>query len=76
MWYMDGAVRTSYNSQAVDPAYELVGKGDFDGNHRDDLVAINPDTRQLRMLLSSGVAFATSTLAVVPGAGSRVMDVQ
>jgi hypothetical protein len=75
MWYMDGAMRTSYSSQAVDPAYVLVGKGDFDGNQRDDLLAINPGTRQLRMLLSSGGAFATATPTVVPGAGWRVMDV-
>jgi hypothetical protein len=76
VWYMNGASRISYNSHTLDPAYRLVGKGDFDGNHRGDLVMSNPSTRQIKMLLSSGTGFAPTVLGLVPQGGSDLMDVQ
>ena len=75
VWFMHGATRFTYVAKVLDAAYKLVGKGDFDGNGRGDLVFSNPGTREIKMLLSGGVTFVAGYVSVVPQAGMDLMDV-
>jgi hypothetical protein len=76
VWFMHGATRFTYVSKVLDPSYRLVGKGDFDGNGRGDLVFSDPATRRIKMLLSWGTTFAAGYVSNVPQAGMDLMDVQ
>lgn len=72
-WFMNGANRTAYSTATIDPRYRLVGKGDFNGDGRGDLVLSDPATRKLMILTSTGAAFVSKALDIVPT--GVVMDV-
>jgi hypothetical protein len=73
---MNGATRTTYASTTTSASFRLVAKGDFNGDGRGDLAQVNPSTRQIRLLTSTGSNFTASNLALIPQAGSDLMDVQ
>jgi hypothetical protein len=75
-WFMNGATRTTYASTTTSASFRLVAKGDFNGDGRGDLAQVNPSTRQIRLLTSTGSNFTASNLALIPQAGSDLMDVQ
>ncbi len=76
VWYMNARTRTAYSSHATPIGYRLMGKGDFDGNGLGDLVWQQPDSREIRLMLSTGYAFSTSAVAEVPDPNTRLMDIE
>ena len=75
-WLMNGANRTAYASTGILATERLVAKGSFDGDHRGDLIMLNPSTRRIRFLTSTGSRFTGAILSLIPQAGSDLMDVQ
>ena len=75
-WFMDGVSRIAYSSVATNAAFRLVGKGDLDGDRHGDLLMVNPSTREILMLVSTGSNFTSATLPLVPQSGSDLWDVQ
>jgi hypothetical protein len=58
VWFMSGTTRTAYSSSTVGGNYRLVGLGDYNGDHRGDLVWVN-DAKQILFSLSTGTKFTT-----------------
>ena len=58
VWFMDGTTRRAYSSKTVGGGYRLVGKGDYNGDRRGDLLWVN-DANQLLFALSNGPGFNT-----------------
>jgi hypothetical protein len=58
VWFMDGTTRRAYASKTIGGSYRLIGKGDYNGDHRGDLAWVN-DANQILFALGSGTGVVT-----------------
>jgi hypothetical protein len=58
VWFMDGTTRRAYASKTIGGSYRLIGKGDYNGDHRGDLAWVN-DANQILFALGSDTGVVT-----------------
>ena len=71
-WYMSGTTRTAYIGTGLANAYTLAGTGDFNGDHRTDLMWTSP-ARDIVLSISTGTGYANHPTPFVYGAGTKIL---
>lgn len=73
-WFMAGTTRVAYSGTNLPVAYYLAGTGDFNGDHRTDLLWTS-SVNDVVISLSTGVNYTNVTTPYVYSAGTKIMGV-
>jgi hypothetical protein len=74
-WFMSGTTRVAYSSKGMSSQYRLVAKGDFNGDHKGDLVWTDA-ADEIVISTSTGSNFADSLLPLTYASNYALMDAQ